>query len=350
MIYYIILLIAFLLITLFCCIKNVDIRNNKYYLLSLVLLLLLFLVLKHYKVCIDWRSYSEMFKTYHELNFFDLFTIGRHEIGFKLLIRIISCITNDFHIFLLIVSSLSFIPINKYIRENSKDYFLSMLIFLTFTFYSLYFSAIRLSIALSILMLSIRYIKQHRPWNFILVVFIAGLFHKTALVFLPVYLLYNFKLDKKKIIIIFSSYLLLFFVRSYIINFITKFIYSNYTAELYSSGGEKMLLLLIVMLGIFIYFKDELIYKHRVNQLYINMLMVGIYFQIFALEIGTLNRVVQYFIFPLMVLIPSFFETKKYSEKTMYIIKSLIIVCFVVYFCYIVLAGKNFSEYYLFFS
>lgn len=350
MVYYIVLLLIFLLFSLCCYKKGVDLKNNKYYLLASLGLLLLFLVLKHYKVCIDWLSYSKMFKLYHSSSFLELFSVGRHEIGFKLLIFFFSHIINNFYFFLMFVSIVSFIPINKYIRENSKNYFLSVLIFATFSFFSLYFTAIRFSIALSIIMLSIKYIKQHRPWNFILTVFIAGLFHKTAFVFLPVYFLYNFKLDKNKIAVIYSSYLVLFLVRGYIVNFVTKYIYSTYTPELYSNGGEKMLLLLLGIATIFVYFKDDFIKKHRVNQLYINMLLVGVYFQIFALEIGTLNRVVQYFIFPMIVLIPSFFELNKYNNKVKNIVKYSIILFFITYFCYIILFGKNFAEYYLIFS
>jgi hypothetical protein len=199
-------------------------------------------------------------------------------------------------------------------------------------------------------MLSIRYIKQHRPKEFVITVIIAGLFHKTAFIFLPVYFLYNLDLDEMKTKIILISYVVLFFLRGVIVKLVTNFIYSNYTAEEYSAGGEKMLLLLLILFGILLYFKNDFIKKHKVNNLYINMFTISIYIQIFALEIGTLNRVVQYFIFPLMILIPSFFELNIYDEKKTKIIRYAVIALFALFFCYTVLTGKNFNEYYFIFS
>ena len=58
------------------------------------------------------------------------------------------------------------------------------------------FSGLRQAIAIGITALSFNFIKEKKPVQFILLVILASLFHKSAIVFLAMYPIYNIKLDK----------------------------------------------------------------------------------------------------------------------------------------------------------
>ena len=58
------------------------------------------------------------------------------------------------------------------------------------------FSGLRQAIAMGITALSFNFIKEKKPVQFILLVILASLFHKSAIVFLAMYPIYNIKLDK----------------------------------------------------------------------------------------------------------------------------------------------------------
>lgn len=343
--YYCILLLIFIIITILFKVLKKDVKTDSLYLLTIMTLLILFLIIKDDSVGVDWLNYKKIFDYAHDLDLISLINHERHEIGYKLYCKLIASIYYDYYFFLGITSILSLLPVYRFIKKYSSDYFLSTLIFMSFTFYSLYFGVIRSSMALSILMISIDFIQKKKPIPFILTVLLAASFHKTALIFLPAYFLSKIKLNKKTFIIFITGASILFLSKGFLINMINKIIYQDYNPEEYASGGYSMLVILLVAFIILYIFRDKLIEKNKNNFLFINMFMMAILIQTMALEIGTLFRVTQFYFFPMITLLPDGLQLKIFDTKVMKILRYCVIIFFIVYFVYSALTYKNFKPY-----
>lgn len=108
------------------------------------------------------------------------------ELGYDFLNVLIGIITTNRYIFILILTiiiySLTFISFKRYMTNYpfALMVFMALMFFFTFTY-------LRQILGVSILWLSIKYLLNRKFWKFTLVVFIAFLFHNSAIIFLPVY-------------------------------------------------------------------------------------------------------------------------------------------------------------------
>ncbi|CAH8282820.1 EpsG-like putative glucosyltransferase [Mariniflexile fucanivorans] len=163
----------------------------------------------------------------------------------------------------------------KVIKRESKDFVISTLVFLSFPIFFLNsFSIVRQYMALSIVFYSLRYISSRKLLYFLIAIFVAVFFHKTAIVAIVLYWIYNLKLKNIHFIIIFIggffSSKLLYFLVEYLLPH-----YLKYLDENVGVGGDK-LLLLFQIIGFFILFfvdkkKEDLVYNFYINTFYVGL-------------------------------------------------------------------------------
>ncbi|MEG1582097.1 MAG: EpsG family protein, partial [Clostridia bacterium] len=94
-----------------------------------------------------------------------------------------------FTVLLFIISIIFAYSINQVIQKNSASFALSFFLIITLGIYAQSFSALRQILALSVVLLSIKYIQQRNLFMFIFYIIIAIFFHKTAFIFFPVFFL-----------------------------------------------------------------------------------------------------------------------------------------------------------------
>ncbi len=111
--------------------------------------------------------------------------------------------------------------LKKYVP--SAYYWLAVFIYVfTPSFMLINISAMRQSVAITLFVFSLDYIHQKDAIRYFLCICLASLFHMSAIIFLPLYLLgfYEFKINKIFIIIIFTFFVCLLVFRNF---FVTKF-------------------------------------------------------------------------------------------------------------------------------
>jgi len=345
--YVILLLLVFVITTVICAIKDKNfIKENSKYLFIIIGILTLFLLLRSTKVGIDTKNYENIFNYCREKNIIELLTYERHEIGYKYYTKFISLFTN-YHLFLCITSVITMMGIYFFIKENSKNYFLSILLFITFNFYGYYFGILRQSIAISILLCGYKYVFEKKIWKFLLFVLLATLFHKTAFIFIILYFIKYVHIDKRKLLIWIGIIVMSFISRQFILNFIINYVYKPADLTFYSGSGYKMLILLIG-LGICCYFfQDRLLKQDKNNQLLINMIFVGGIMQTLSTMFSNTYRVTLYFTYAMIPLIPNMIETIKNKK-----IKNCIILCMIallsIYFYFMTTNLVDYIEYQFF--
>ena len=344
--YYFILLLLFFLITVFWLIfeEKGKVKQNKKYCLIIFLLLLLFLLLRSDKVGIDNYNYKKIFEYCHRLNFIELFSYGRHEIGYKFYNRIISLIYYDFNFFMMVTSIVSMIGVYFFIRDNSKNYIYSFLIFMTFNFYGFFFGIFRQVIAISILLYGIKFIKERKIFPFLISVFLATLFHKTAFIFILAYPLYNIKINKTILIAWICMISLFLIFKNNIINIILNYIYKPADVIGQGGGGYKMLIMLFVLSCVCYYMQDKLLKQDKSNRLFINMIFLATIIQCLSTVFGNAYRVTLYFSFAMIIVIPNIIEVIK-KREIKNILTILMIISLSVYYYYMTSNLINYVQY-----
>lgn len=186
-------------------------------------------------------------------------------------------------------------------------------IFLT-SYFLVYFNIMRQMIACAILLYSFKYIFEKKPIKYVFWVIIAGMFHKTAYIFVLLYLL-NYKLTDKKInklyycVIAFSPILIIPLQKIIVVLSNTFGIYSEYANE----TGTLNLNFLLYMLPILILISVK---RHRIleidkrYELLIRIIFMQIPFRFLGMFISVADRLSIYVAFFQILLIPVILKTR----------------------------------------
>lgn len=348
MIPYFILMFIIIVLSLF---KNK--LGNKIYLICLFVCLFLFLILKDYNYYPDHDNYLKVFNLTYSKGLIYMIQNYKlsfgYEIGYVIYNGIVTLFTSNYFVYLIITSVITLIGYFYFIKNNSNNYFFSILIFMSLGFYSMNFYILRSSIAVSIMLFSLKYLKERKILKYMLLTLLASSFHQTMLVFIPLYFLLN--IDYNKYFMIFFSVitLFIFIFKNTLISILIDRIYPYYKNQnIFTNGGYKLLLLLVILFGIICLYKKKLINQNKDNKFYINMLMYGIFFQVLATSFGPINRITTYLTTSLIILIPNFLSLLKNTKWYKYI-NVFTIICLLLIFTLKVVTQQQFYDYHLIF-
>lgn len=222
-----------------------------------------------------------------------------------------------------------------FIYKNSDNPLVSIVIFMGIEFFTLSFTALRQMIAISIILNSYGFIKKNKPIKFILMVLLASLFHKTALMFLIVYALKYISINKKTIIAGFSILLIIQLIGFNAIVYIINNIYPYYIPDnlAFTTNGmfQAAVILFYLIMGLYLYFKqtDEED-KKKLDLLYI-IIFLAFSIQSFTNRIPMIGRLMWYFYIFIIILLPN--QISKVKNQTIQKIAyaMVIILCLLQY-------------------
>lgn len=263
----------------------------------------------------DWEQYLYFF------NVVDLSSIGQagHEFFYEILLRISRSIFDNYTAMLFLTACIIIYFTYSGIKKYSVYPILSILILYSYSINSSGFGY-RQDIAIAIVFFAFRYIQQRKLKKFLVWIFIATLFHQTAIIFTCAYWVYNFKWNTKYFMILVISTILGYILMSkldFIAGLYTqsaqgKFdYYMDNKDETFGAGGDsatvllrgisnRLFLLLIPLLVIFTR-KDEKI--EELKKIY-NIFLFGlIFFVVFGSVAVVFLRFTRYFdIFQILVI------------------------------------------------
>lgn len=159
------------------------------------------------------------------------------EIGYQILNVIFSKISNDPHIFLIIMASIMYLFTGIYIYKYSKNILVCTCLFFC-TCFTLYFSMLRQGIAMIIALYAYQMMKKNRKIIAIILVLLAISFHTSAIVMFLLFL--KDKLFRKKSIVVLMTLFFCFLSASGIFNKIFLAIlprYNHYFFGQYAFSG-----------------------------------------------------------------------------------------------------------------
>ena len=364
--------IAFLLVVsfVFQCLRDkvvLEGDKNKINILFLSIMSLFFYVVLAFRgidVGNDTVVYFEAYRNISNLNFQELWEYeGRFELGYLLVNKLLS-IFFDNPQFLLILTGIFIVLSNvQFLYKYSKMLWLSVLLYFLLRYFDANMNIIRQAMALGFICYSYSFLRERKFWLFTLFVFVAFLFHFSAIVFWFAWFFTKIKFRKEYVLLFMIGLAVTYFLSSYVLSFLfhLNVIYDYYLDSEYLDGG-KIAPLLNLLLNMCIITIGWLTKSYKEGNVYVagkkgnvlcvndnnNMLMIllmAAFVQVIGLSFALLDRVALYFHFFSVVFLPN--SIKCIRSKLMYaLVISVVLLVAILYYWIIVTYRPGWNKIY----
>ena len=203
------------------------------FLLFILIVGLAFIVGYRFNVGTDFGGYKRMFAIYRNYSWREIFKLK--EPGIRIIIKLCSYLTNDYSFYMFICALITTgIPI-VILYKHSENFTFSMILYLCVVYLS-QCNGMRQALAMSIIFMGYKYIKNKKFWIFIIFPLIASIFHVSALFVIPIYFIYTSKPGWLTALIIIIATLLMRFSYDFLaraVSFFTEeeFVETSYTKQ-----------------------------------------------------------------------------------------------------------------------
>jgi hypothetical protein len=277
----------------------------------------------------DLDNYFDYFSNISNFKSYDI----ELEIGWTIINKILYSISTDSLILLFFVSTIMllcyFITINSY----SSIPWLSIFILLCTVFYDSLF-VLRQHLAMAICLLSIPYIIKRKPIKFLLVTLLAISFHNSALVWIPVYIVYSFEINRRFVFMLIVLTSLFYFTTEIILGnliLVTRKIMAYTDPEnqgTINAFKGSAVVLSILVLSLYSFKKVDKIKGY--NKLFFQLSMIAFvlnFLPFFASSFTLFSRLHLYYSISGIFLIPNALANIS-NKKLYYILTPVICVCY----------------------
>lgn len=264
------------------------------------------------------------------------------EIGFKLLSRLILMFTQNLSVLFFICALITVAFTIIAIKMNSTNYFISVFLYISMGFFYYSMNSIRHFISLSIYLFAFYFLRKRKLIPYILCIVFAALFHKVAIIAIPLYFLLNIKY-KAYWYGIFSAILLSMTIfHRQVLDFIYRYVfgfYKNY--ELENTGYSFINIGITLALSIltFLYY-DKLLNRNKSNIILINSSYFGFIFFALCGWVPVYTRIGQYLTILSLFLIPEIINCEERPKVKRFYTISLF-VGFTAFMIVILLNARN---------
>ncbi len=176
--------------------------NDKVFLIISFIILFILVALRETNIGNDTIEYIKLFENCAKYKWDLLNTSSRFEAGYTIFNIILSYISSSTRFFMIIMSLIVNYSVYKFLKSNSKNYLFSIIIYINLLFFYQSMTMIRQCLAMSIILLAFKYVKEKQLFKYILMVILASCFHITAIVGILIYPIYHLKINKKRILLL----------------------------------------------------------------------------------------------------------------------------------------------------
>lgn len=251
------------------------------------------------------------------------------EIGFKYVVKFIANTYDDPRIMFALFSFFTLINMLIAIYKLSEKKTLALFLFIAMGYYNLTYNSIRYYYALSLVLLAYSFLMERKTLKFVLTILFAALFHKTALVVLPVALFFRKNLKRHYLYLVaFALFALIF---KDVIRGVLFSIYPGYLGSVYDGGSVSIFNVLkgLLVLVIGVIYRPFVINDEKLAFLYkMNIFALALY--VFCSWIPELSRIGYYFNITNIIFFPNLLNRPSANYDNV-IIKGLLIGLFSLY-------------------
>lgn len=249
------------------------------------------------------------------------------EIGYKVLALFIKILHLPRQSIIIFMNTISFLCLNSYIKKYSSHWSLSLLVFLP-VFFQFEMHAARTGVAIAIISLGYKYIERKQFISYLVTVFLASLFHTTALIALILFVFGNKEIKLKigiPIIILEYFFVGIMGIDNIVIFFLSKLHMNNFLIKYiaYSNSQEYGYSLQLwdprIFIGIIVYIIACLFIKNKTSFEHIAINSIFLYTSFLILlssHTFIAYRISSFFYYPMISLIPSIIAKGEFSKQT----------------------------------
>lgn len=257
------------------------------------------------------RYFPEFFVMQYLEDIRNVIRYSYHEVGYMLYIKLLNMISSDERCYLIGTSFISMIGPFYMFYKFSKQPNVSILLFYAMGYYTMTFCDVRQAMALSFTFFSLLFLVKRKKKYFMFFVFLATLFHQSAIVMMIAYPLTSYPLNRKR----FMTYVSLCITISLFAVTILRFVVTNYLFkydpelinEEGAGGGFNLFLfqlLIFILMSIF-YFSN----RYRISKEQSYLLSIFVIFQLLTTTIqltapiySSMVRMTYYFFIPVVTI------------------------------------------------
>ena len=255
------------------------------------------------------------------------------EIGYIYLNKFVTLFTSDYSVIFLLTSIIFIYFTFKAIYEQSDNISFSIMLLVLMGYYFCFMNGIRQMLAASILIYSIKFIKEKKLKKFLIFVLMATMLHTSSLLFIPLYFISSLEINYKIIAVItFMFYALSNIISSLLLKIIGLTKYSWYLDSTYKAERTGFIMILInfmILVFALIFNKD------KKNDIYIKIQWFAVLSMAFIGKIPVAHRLLWVFGLPGIILIPNIISSRN-SKRERFVLTLIISILYIVYFIYTV--------------
>lgn len=307
--------------------------NKKFYFITCILILTFMSAFRGPAIGNDTHEYIRIFEQIDD----EYSEHTRYEKGYLWLNLLLQYISDNYQILFIVSSIFIYFSVGRFIWKYSSYPLLSVILFLSYGFYSFTFTAIRQGIALAILLFSFDYILKGQFWKFLLLIIISTMFHSTAALFIIAYFARYLKPSLKTFLIFAICAIIGLWIFSSLLDYAFRLfpVYRAYINKSYVGDAGLANVLYITLSSIILIFSYKSITSSgptqkliTVNDTSMIMLLFAVVFYILSLKANILDRVALYFNFYSIILLPN-------ALKNISPYKRVPVVLFIILFFYV---------------
>lgn len=288
----------------------------------------------------DTEDYFELYETIASADRSELLVLlTRFEAGFVFIVKVLTYVSRSPSLFFILSSVVIYSALYLFLKKFSPYALLSVLLFFFLRYHDEFMNVARQAVAISILLLSYKKLKERKVFYYLILVVFATLIHKSSIVFLLAWPVSRIQFRKNYLVFLYIGWAFLFMagaaVTSYLIS--SGVVYSYYEGSEYLSGGKSapflFLLLDIIVFALCLNYKVYHATKYRDMVLYGSdmmwFLVIGIYLDTLNLSFAILTRVAWIFTFFKILIIPYIIvQTRPVSKRRLLMALQLFLIVY----------------------
>lgn len=297
------------------------------------LLVFSILVLRSTDIGIDLENYEHIFGFIEQSSWSGALARSP-EVGWSFMNKLIAEAGGDFRWVIVISAALSIWWVSKAYVKYSDDASLSIALFVSLSCFVFLFSGLRQSIAISIGFVAFEYTRKKKLIPFLIIVFVAMLFHMSAFMLLIMYPLYYVRIKKHWLMWVIPLMLLFYVANDQIFSILGSLLskFTDYDVTIGRTGSVTALILfMIYTVFAFLIPEESELDADTVGMR--NFLLLAVVLQMFAPLHTIAMRMNYYYISFIPLLIPRIIQHSSEKWRQVAVFARYVMIAFlVVYF------------------
>lgn len=323
--------------------KDLNKKRKKMYIIGALIPIFIIAGFRGAGVGADTQSYIRIFEAAKSAHFLEVYSdYSRLEYGYKYFVYFLASYFSHPQWQFIFVAFFSCIGIGYFVYQNAREPFLAILFFITLGFFDFTLSGLRQTIAITVTLFLFPLIKDRKLFWFLVGIFIAALFHKSALFFIPAYFIANNPVKKKTVIVYFLSFFVLFLVADKLLLAAADALDYNYSVENVGNGYIFFSIVLIITVLAFKFHKS-LIQQNKNNRFIINMSFCSFMLWGVRLISRTAERITLYYMPYTYVLLEEIIMSRSVSIRRQYYF--ITVVCCIILYLYRLYNNSTINSY-----